>query len=101
MRTDRLKKLRQAKGISQIEMAEALGFGSKEIWRYENGDSTPSIDKVAEIAQFLNVSIDYLTGLSDTPSMHESDLSDNERKIILALRHGDLREVMRVIASGE
>lgn len=103
MRGDRLKALRVAAGVTQIELAEQLNLGSKEIWRYENGESNPSADTVAKIAQYLHVSIDYLMGLSDDarPDLHNDDLTAKERIIINALRNGDRFEAIRVIASGE
>lgn len=103
MRRDRLRDYRKKKGLTQIEMSEMLGLGSKEIWRYENTETQPSADTLASIAQLLEVSTDFLMGLSDDPipDIQEDDLSLRERRVIAALRQGDKMEAIKVIVGDE
>ena len=57
----RLKKSRESKKMTQEQLAEALGLASKQhISRMERGKSGCSIDLIAEIAQVLEISLDYL-----------------------------------------
>ena len=42
----RLKALRESIGLSQVKMAEAIGSTQSSINRYENGQSTPSVDHI-------------------------------------------------------
>ena len=57
----RLKKSRESKKMMQEQLAEALGLASKQhVSRMERGKSGCSIDLIAEIAQILEISLDYL-----------------------------------------
>lgn len=102
MRGDRLKKVREDRGYSQEKLAELLVIGALQIWRYENGETEPKGDTLGKIAQFLNVSADYLLGLTDEPHGYlENDLSPEEKNVISLWRKGEKLEAVRVIASGE
>ena len=65
---NRLKIVREHRGHTQRSLAELLGVGEKQIWRYENEQTSPSGKDVARIADFLEVSSDFLLGLSDDPA---------------------------------
>ena len=64
---DRLKELRTAKGITQKNMAELLGITERNYQRYEYGLVDPIASNTAKLADFFEVSIDYLLGYSDNP----------------------------------
>ena len=57
---DRLKLLRKNKKLSQKKLGEKLGMAISTISGYEKGTRTPDLDKLKLIADFFNVSIDYL-----------------------------------------
>lgn len=59
---DNLKTLRKKKGISQVDLAEQLGFSKSLIGLYETGDRKPSFEALEAIADYFNISIDYLMG---------------------------------------
>jgi len=102
MRGDRLKKVREERGYTQEKLAEFLNIGQLQIWRYENGETEPKADTLAKIASFLNVSADYLLGLSDTPGgFFQTDFTMKERKILSALRQGEPMEAIKVIVDDE
>lgn len=61
----RLRLLRQARGISQAEVAAVLGYTRNAISQYERGVNQPSHKDLLRLAQFFDVSIDYLLGLSE------------------------------------
>lgn len=99
MRGDRLRQLREASDLSQTELAEKLGIGELQIWRYESRETEPKGAIVAKIAVFFNVSTDYLLGLSDEQGTYQEKLNSKERAIIAALRRGDAMEAIKIIAS--
>lgn len=66
----RLKELRKKKGISQQRLATDLNTTQNTISRYETGEREPGIDDLTKIADYFNVSIDYLLGRTDNPSMN-------------------------------
>lgn len=72
MRTDRLKLAREQAGHTQESLAQLMNKQIKQIWRWESGTVTPSADALAELCKALNVSADYLLGISDEPSISVS-----------------------------
>lgn len=65
----RLKELRKERGISQVKLAMDLCTNQNTISRYENGEREPGIKELIRIADYFNVSIDYLVGRSENPKM--------------------------------
>lgn len=63
--SEQLKKLRKEQGISQDILGEKIGLTSKQIRRYEQNDSEPTLSKLLALADFFDVSLDYLVGRSD------------------------------------
>jgi transcriptional regulator with XRE-family HTH domain len=61
----RLKALRKREKMSAEELAEYLGVGRQQIVRYEAEQTEVTSDKVLKIAQFFDVTTDYLLGNSD------------------------------------
>lgn len=58
----RLKALRETKEISQLTLATFLHYSQQSIAKWESGDSTPPADVLAHVANYFNVSVDYLLG---------------------------------------
>lgn len=67
----RLKELRKKKGISQLRLATDLSTTQNTISRYETGDREPGIDELIKIADYFNVSVDYLIGRTENPKMNK------------------------------
>ena len=67
----RLKEIRKSKGISQLKMAIDLNTSQNTISRYETGNREPCINDLIKIADYLDVSIDYLVGRTDNPNMQK------------------------------
>lgn len=61
----RLKKLRQAKGYSQNEVAIYADITEKTYQNYELMTREPKLEILIRIAEVYNVSLDYLVGLTD------------------------------------
>ena len=60
----RLKELRIAKGMTQNELAKVIGYSSLSYARYEKGEREPDISTLCKLADYFNVSVDYLLGRS-------------------------------------
>lgn len=56
-----LKRLRLSKGLSQTELAEAIGQKQPNIYRYEHGRTEPTLDVIAKLAKALDVAPGTLT----------------------------------------
>ena len=62
---ERLKELRQEKGLSQRALAKVLHVTQPAIVRWETGQQTPNLEMLVTISKFFNVSLDYLVGTDD------------------------------------
>ena len=96
----RLKKLREDKGLSQEELAERLNMPRTSITHYESGkDRTPRTKRLYEIADFFEVSGDYLQGKSNTQK-----LSTDEKEFVeesKELTPKELQEKYRLTIDGK
>lgn len=63
----RLREIRKAKGISQLKLAMDLNTSQNTISRYETGEREPGIKELIRLANYFNVSVDYLIGRTDEP----------------------------------
>lgn len=66
----RLKELRKQKGISQLKLAMDLNMNQNSISRYENEEREADYVMLIKIADYFNVSIDYLLERTDNPEMN-------------------------------
>ena len=69
----RLKELRLANGLTQKELAKSIEVGRTTISEYESGKIVPKQEGLLKLANYFNVSVDYLTGVSDTPATRQSN----------------------------
>ncbi len=67
----RLREIRRSKGISQLKMALDLNTNQNTISRYETGEREPGISELIKIADYFNVSIDYLLERTNNPNIQK------------------------------
>lgn len=63
----RLRALRESLSLSQAKLAELLGITQSSLNRYENGQSTPTVEVFRKYADFFDVSMDYIFARCDKP----------------------------------
>ena len=63
----RLKELREERRIYQRELAEILDMSFRGYQNYETGQSEPKLATLIVLADYYQVSIDYLVGRTDAP----------------------------------
>ena len=73
---EQLKKLRRQHGITQAELASAIYTTIPNLSNWENGRYMPNKEAINRIADFFNVSTDYLLGRTDNPLPNVVDLGD-------------------------
>lgn len=82
---ERLHEIRLAKKWTQLEFAEKIGITRVAYGNYEKDERHPDCEIVTSICRVANVSADYLLGLSSTPTVNYSNISDttglNEKSI--------------------
>ena len=67
----RLKELRKQKNISQLRLALELNTNQNTISRYESGKREPGLKELIKIADFFDVSTDYLLERTHNPNMNK------------------------------
>ena len=103
----RLKELRQIKDEQQKDLAEQFNVSRSMISQWEIGIHYPEITKLIEIAEYYQVSIDYLLGLSDEKSYvqqkksPDKTISEDEQELLdLYRRAGQNKQDVKNIAKG-
>ncbi len=81
----RLRDLREDRDLRQIDVAKATGIDQKTLSNYETGKTAPDMYSLIKLADFFNVSIDYLVGRRDANIENEKELSSELKKINAAL----------------
>jgi len=79
MLNSRIRELRTANNLSQVDLAKALGVTKQSVSNWENDNIQPSIEMLIKIAKFFHVQTDYLLGLENENYLHISDLSPKQR----------------------
>lgn len=79
-----LKSIRNKRGISQQALANALGITQQSVNKYENHKIEPDIDTLIAIANYFDVSVDYLVGRTNennVPLFPNNSLLDKYSKL--------------------
>lgn len=64
---ERIRQLRIANKLTSKEFSNIFNISHSSVSLYESGKRTPSIILIIKIAEYFNVSTDYLLGITDTP----------------------------------
>nr|DAI34420.1 MAG TPA: repressor protein [Caudoviricetes sp.] len=88
---EKIKELAQKRGISLQKVAEDLGYSINYLYTLK--EKTPKSDRLQEIADYFNVSTDYLLGRTDNPAISSDfvttadgrtvDLSNLRERVVL------------------
>lgn len=65
---ERLRQLRTARDLSQMEFAKQIGISKSSVNMYERGEREPGLETLEQIADYFNVDMDYLLGKADIVS---------------------------------
>lgn len=66
----RLQQARMTRNLTQSNMAQMLDVTLRSYQRYEAGDREPNFDALLKLADFFDVSVDYLLGRTDNPAIN-------------------------------
>lgn len=77
-----LKPLRQLNSVTQNQLAEAIGVTQQSINKYENHKIEPEIEILIRMADFFNVSVDFLIGHQVSGNENEFRLTNDEVKLV-------------------
>ena len=90
----RLRKLRQKQGLTQEEMAKVLGYSRQRYNFYETGKREPDNETIVKLADFFEVSTDYLLGTTDDPTSPTKEKDPLEGLKFALWGHGDVTDEM-------
>lgn len=76
-----LSKLRQLAGVTQSELGEIVGVSQQSINKYENQNIEPDITTLIKLANFFEVSVDYIIGHDYKETISESIIEYNKEDI--------------------
>lgn len=75
--SQRIFNVMEQKHLKQSDLAKYIGIASSSVTDWKKKGSIPSADKIVKISEFLNVSIDYLLGVSNEPNLKQLVSNDN------------------------
>ena len=85
MTADRIKYLREQKGMTQSDLARQLGITRSSVNAWEMGISVPSTQYIVELAGIFKVSTDYLLGVKGSASIDASGLEEGDIRLVYSL----------------
>ena len=83
----RLKALRDARGMSQEQLARQVGVSNGTISRYEGNVQVPLLSVATKLALALGTSLDTLVGLESSITVRLPDLPEKKREILMEFLH--------------
>ena len=83
--SEKLKALLEARGLTQLQVANRIGISKAMISAYETASKAPSIDILIRLSRLYGVSIDYLVCVDAPKVIDVSDLDDETAALIAAL----------------
>lgn len=86
---DRIQSLRKSKGMSQEELADAVGVSRQAVSKWESEQATPDIDKVLIMSEVFGVTTDYiLKGIEPVKTEEHKTMGDVVDQKILTKENG-------------
>ena len=85
MVAEKIKFLREQKGLTQSDLAKKLNITRSSVNAWEQGISIPSTQYIIELANLFSVSTDYLLGVEKTATIDVTGLSEKDLQIIYSL----------------
>lgn len=83
---ERLKRLRKERNLTQQDMADFLGITRQGYAKYENGQAETDLETLKKLANFFNVTTDYLIGNVDNEpdidSMTDKEIDEEIKEIM-------------------
>ena len=88
MFAENLKKLRKNKGLTQVQFAQIFNISSGTIAMWETNKRIPDTSMLIKIAEFFNVTVDYLLGKYNTSSDEKiKDPAEDDQDLVILNRN--------------
>lgn len=96
----RIKELRENRGLSQQDLAEIAGIPQTTLSRYERGIEV-SGENLIKLAHAFQVTADFLLGIEDDSALVDIPVTHTERRLLDAVRRGDKLRAIAMIMNGD
>lgn len=96
---ERLKRARKRKGLSQMDVYDAIGLSNKSLSRYENGDTAPNPETLKRLIRLYDVSSEYILGLTADMGHSADNVAEDENLIDMTDNRGSAEKLLAFIAS--
>lgn len=80
--SNRIVQILQERGITKYRLSKETGIPPSSITDWTKNGRSPTAEKLAIVAEFLNVSVDYLLGNEEKPTSKTDELSKENKKLI-------------------
>lgn len=97
---ERLKIARKRKGLSQMEVFDAIGLSNKSLSRYEKGDTAPSPETLKRLIRLYDVSSEYILGLTSEMGHSSDSAQEGENLIAMSDGRAGAERLLSFISSG-
>lgn len=94
IKMNRIRELREKKGLRQIDVANITGIDQKTLSNYETGKTNPDSYALIRLADFFNVSIDYLVGRIDETFSAEDRAQINKKIDIIRQELNNIKKYL-------
>lgn len=81
MKSNKIRLLRKSRKMTQADLGELLGLGPGAVGNYERGGADPSLEHLIKMADFFEVSVDYLIGRTDIKNRPDDVIIENDKGI--------------------
>lgn len=78
---ERIKELAKKRGVNLQKVSEDLGFSTNYLYSLKN-KKTPSAEHMAKIAEYFNVSTDYILGRTDNPILPSDSVTTADGRVV-------------------
>lgn len=83
--SENLRRLRAEKGLTQTELAKRIGVNKSIVSAYESQERMPSLNVLVRLSYVLNVSMEYLLGVSRNKTIDISNLTPEQVSAVNAV----------------
>lgn len=83
--SEKLRALREARGLTQLQVANRVGVSKAMISAYETSSKAPSLDVLIRLSRFFGVTVDYLICVDAEKQINVSELDDDSVALVAAL----------------
>ncbi len=80
--SDRIRLLRNQKGLNQVQLAERLGISKSAVNAWENGTNSPALIYIIKMSQIFGVSTDFILGVNQRLTVDITGLDELQQQAV-------------------